>query len=83
MKNSSQLSAAMILASNCWGKYMAPNYSAIKHIWPPNTVYTVCGLESQSQAGSCSVTLSLSLSCSQIDVCLNQALYEDILRFPL
>lgn len=31
----------MILASHCYGKYMAPNYSAIKHIWPPNISYII------------------------------------------
>lgn len=29
----------MILASHCSGKYMAPNYYAIKHIWPPGILY--------------------------------------------
>lgn len=36
MKHSSQRYAVMILASHCSGKYMAPNYYAIKHIWPPD-----------------------------------------------
>lgn len=41
MKHSSQGKAVMILTSHSLGKYMAPNYYAIKHIWSLNFSYII------------------------------------------